>query len=629
MPDRSFSPATRSLLSPGNALAKGNPQIFMESLSERMLELEAELLAVKRRINPCSPINRLAPELLTRIFLALKDPGHLAVAVTSDEKRESRLQWIWITHVCTYWREVALAFTRLWSDLTDVNLRNLGLVEAFLKRSENSPLTVILATTDLEDYSHSIALVLSHVHRVRTLKLMKMHADSEGETILDRCRGKSAPILESLALESSYSSRRWMYLPATFLAGGCPSLRSLDVVMRIANWETLPLGASLTHLRIACPFFDASSIPPLKEFLGCLDAMKYLKRLDLSNFLSPDPSSGEETPVATTALPSLEHLMLHDTTMAIGTFLEFVRFAKSVAVDLTMADPPIAQNVLRLSSNLHRSWTGSTAKAEGLPLLREPSEAISNKFSVTKMSIWRYGTSPVNLGFPVLKINYADGRGLLKLRHLFVTIDHDHALWSLGDYLRDLEPCLDLTTMHSLTLSKCIDLPREVWNAVFAPLQGLVSIKFDYTSVEDFLVWLCNDPAIAFTQNWLKKHPHPKTPQPSGPCVPGIGPPLSSLVPCDGGSSCICGGPGRWKPPATYIPNLEKVELDFAHSGLFDDEENEANVAETLILVLQLRALVLYPIIEVDIKRCLWVSRDDYETLSTIHPWVNVVWDQA
>lgn len=75
-----------------------------------------------------------------------------------------------ITHVCKYWRDVALSTARLWSQLP--LLHPIDCIQEFIRRSSNAPLQAVSAIspnnpTDLPVYK----LLLPEVHRIEELSL--------------------------------------------------------------------------------------------------------------------------------------------------------------------------------------------------------------------------------------------------------------------------------------------------------------------------------------------------------------------------------------------------------------------------------------------------------------------------
>ncbi|KAI0045364.1 hypothetical protein FA95DRAFT_1476973, partial [Auriscalpium vulgare] len=102
-----------------------------------------QLLAIKTiidgRLNALTPIARLPSEILARIFSfaarAEPIPGGYSTSPASK-----RMGWIKVTHVCHYWREVALAHPALWERVSF----SIGpeWTEELLARSKGAPIIV-------------------------------------------------------------------------------------------------------------------------------------------------------------------------------------------------------------------------------------------------------------------------------------------------------------------------------------------------------------------------------------------------------------------------------------------------------------------------------------------------------
>ncbi|KAI0718493.1 hypothetical protein C8Q72DRAFT_982771, partial [Fomitopsis betulina] len=108
-----------------------------------------------------APISNLPPEILSKVFL--HNTGHCVIDRYRKCPREMG-DWFRVTHVCKYWREVALQCAELWSHL---HFPDLPVVhDELLARSRDAPLSVILRGMLLECSEKAL---LSALHRVRTL----------------------------------------------------------------------------------------------------------------------------------------------------------------------------------------------------------------------------------------------------------------------------------------------------------------------------------------------------------------------------------------------------------------------------------------------------------------------------
>ncbi|KAJ2930732.1 hypothetical protein H1R20_g6364, partial [Candolleomyces eurysporus] len=106
--------------------------------------------------NATRPINRLPSAVLLKIFHILQNSPPYS------------LQWVVVTRVCSQWRKFALSASALWSSIP---LRAKGgstLIDLFLARSGNTPLTIIFAQDPVGD-NYSITRVQSYLRGLRNI----------------------------------------------------------------------------------------------------------------------------------------------------------------------------------------------------------------------------------------------------------------------------------------------------------------------------------------------------------------------------------------------------------------------------------------------------------------------------
>src|SRR6202035_1424883 len=88
------------------------------------------------------PCVTLPPELLRMIFIACADPP-FAEHEPSYWCTARSMRWIAITHVCRYWRSVALGYPDLWRRLYFFNP---DATKEMIRRSKGANLEVIIDT---------------------------------------------------------------------------------------------------------------------------------------------------------------------------------------------------------------------------------------------------------------------------------------------------------------------------------------------------------------------------------------------------------------------------------------------------------------------------------------------------
>src|SRR6202035_935434 len=108
------------------------------------------------------------PELLRMIFKACADPPY-AEQEPSYWCTARSMRWIAITHVCRYWRSVALGYSDLWKRL---HFFNSNITKEMIRRSQGANLEVIMDPSwKFIKGSTFVPMVLPELHRVSVLHL--------------------------------------------------------------------------------------------------------------------------------------------------------------------------------------------------------------------------------------------------------------------------------------------------------------------------------------------------------------------------------------------------------------------------------------------------------------------------
>ncbi|KAF6762036.1 hypothetical protein DFP72DRAFT_1061320 [Ephemerocybe angulata] len=116
-------------------------------------------------------------------------------------------------------------------------------------------------------------------------------------------------------------------------------LKRLSLQRRLMSWEALPLSEGLTDLCLVLDekIFRFLYIPSLEELLVSLRGLGFLRRLELSRYLSfrPGDRALEEPP---TTLPALQEIYLKDSSPQVNNFLECIQIPNVALVDITLLD---------------------------------------------------------------------------------------------------------------------------------------------------------------------------------------------------------------------------------------------------------------------------------------------------
>ena len=254
---------------------------------------------LKSRRNTIVPVSRLPPEILVEVFSLLP-------FVADDPKCVPYLEWIFVTHVCRRWREIALQSPYLWNHINFTKLTLDGFTE-ILARAKMSPLHVEAKITPRSKarFNALRRQLEAHIFHTRHLSI-----SGEFQTLLERLVSP-APALVSLSLTRpshpfSSSQLECIIIPDSLFNGTAPKLTRLELLSCSIGWKS-PLFKGLQTLKIRTP--SAQEMPTLDDWLAALNEMRQLKTLILHGATPAvsidNPHTSE--PQRTVTLPSLTH----------------------------------------------------------------------------------------------------------------------------------------------------------------------------------------------------------------------------------------------------------------------------------------------------------------------------------
>ncbi|TCD71672.1 hypothetical protein EIP91_005438 [Steccherinum ochraceum] len=218
-------------------------------------------------------IDRLPSEILSHIFALYA--AAMKRHYNSTRHRSNCYNWIDITHVCHFWREIALTDARLWSKIS-LPGSGVELVEAFLDRSKQTNLRIEIGPGEITTKWH---LTVERIAREagRFEKLSVYSHSSEVHSIFDKQPAIPMPRLRSL----TYGSVRQTSL---LLAPLCmPRLQKLDISPNSIDWTTMTLPQSLVYLSIQVAEQHGAPNSNVAEVARVIGSLLVLETLILRN----------------------------------------------------------------------------------------------------------------------------------------------------------------------------------------------------------------------------------------------------------------------------------------------------------------------------------------------------------
>ena len=235
---------------------------------------------------PGTPCSILPPELLSLIFIYAKPKKRVAHKIPFE---------VAVSHVCRYWRSVALGVPALWNRIDIYSKRSKAWVHPYLERSVQRPLDfyIDLYRTDralpetsnpLTGFDSIIEEFPRHIHRLRLFSLL-CYRQTTAIYWQANFQDLYAPILQSFSIK--YGSG-FGNVPSTF-----------------ADFDTILNGGS--HDRLTFMETDTPNMLPPPQNLRNLTTL-YLNGLDPCL-----PFSSDEFVQTFASLPSIVNLSLQGT----------------------------------------------------------------------------------------------------------------------------------------------------------------------------------------------------------------------------------------------------------------------------------------------------------------------------
>ncbi|KAF5316498.1 hypothetical protein D9619_006364 [Psilocybe cf. subviscida] len=211
-----------------------------------------------------------------------------------------------ITHVCHYWRTVALSCTTLWSALDISPQTSLDMIAIYLQRSGDLPLSLQV------DLRHDVSDPSTHEHVMSTWNTIKSTASrwrrlhiqvgpQDAISVSNNLRQVDSPVLEELRMTSV------SHVPglANMFEGGTPALKTLSLV-GISLLQFAPPLQKLTRLHLT-----SNVSTSYETFWELLSKMTQLEELTLhSRVVSSWPI--QPSLAKNITLPSLRTFKLSD-----------------------------------------------------------------------------------------------------------------------------------------------------------------------------------------------------------------------------------------------------------------------------------------------------------------------------
>ncbi|TFK68532.1 hypothetical protein BDN72DRAFT_674560 [Pluteus cervinus] len=429
-----------------NPLASNSDEVVArrKRIDDDLQDLQARMHVLRLERNALCPMYCLSVDLVSRIFLHIKDEYELENGDNADHRG-----WTTVTQVSRYWRNTALGYSLLWNNIVfdEFNLDT----REWLRRARGTQLSVYAQHITARDIPVLNSL-LDDLSRIRRLSIPISHQSLIWPRIISKLITSPAPSLEFLRIDDSryniIAGPEPCLVPELLFSNDAPRLRELEISG--CNLDSkAPFFKNLTQLTL----YHCSPPLPLRGFLDILEGTSHLEALRIRNGFTPPFTDqgwqlvdGKPAVFNTISMPSLNSIFIDCPFSPQGlSLLAHLVLKSDTSIEFQGAD--------------HNTPFASIIQVDTLIRERSPSTPINcinltSDPSLLRLKAWSGKTGPT----------------LLKTCLDVPLFTGDHRLSWVAALSR-----LDLSNLHNFHTN--IDIPYESWFTVFGNLRSLRSIS--------------------------------------------------------------------------------------------------------------------------------------------------------
>ncbi|CAL1712035.1 unnamed protein product [Somion occarium] len=280
------------------------------------------VIHAKRQQNSLQPVAKLPAEILCDIFV-------FCVSNAEEDEHDSHstcwpngYTWISVTHVCHYWRAVALKSPGLWA-VIPASTTGFDFTLEILRRSQRMPLDVEI-NTDMQNWRLNLGIIQQEAQRIRGLVLL-----FEPDTPIPPLTVEELPHLRSLHARVNGNSTR--ELPGFLDHGQFPDLVQLNL-WNIRIFMTHPIfSPRLTQLSL-CGIREPDRVS-VDEVLRSLHNMPLLEDIRLAYIFDSRPAMA---PSRTITLSNLKALLIVDSPSPVVEIFEHIIYPPHASIQINV-----------------------------------------------------------------------------------------------------------------------------------------------------------------------------------------------------------------------------------------------------------------------------------------------------
>ncbi|KAI0075572.1 hypothetical protein K474DRAFT_1773182 [Panus rudis PR-1116 ss-1] len=310
--------------------------IGLQVIEKRITENKRELALLKQERNTFFPLCSIHPEIVCAIVSHYVSTYRWeqanSLSPVEYSNRLPRYGWIRVTHICHYWREVALGYGTIWADIDEPRMgKDVEWMEESLRRARCAPLTLhIHGYAQISGYDQ-LRTLATNFSNANCLKFHSYPIASiltrgtfkwEEEEKRWRSFGIDSDALssvKSVALFHSSSPYGTKYAPLPLIMQHPLEYLSLETLVVQGRYDLcgakpkLPNMPILKELRLRN--VDTMTFDKLRGFLGKfqhLSSLEVFRDGDGRNPLNSYLSTRGNVSIRPIRLPNLQHLRIGD-----------------------------------------------------------------------------------------------------------------------------------------------------------------------------------------------------------------------------------------------------------------------------------------------------------------------------
>ncbi|KAF8972560.1 hypothetical protein BDZ97DRAFT_1781625 [Flammula alnicola] len=431
-----------------------------------------EILQLKHARNALSPACSVPPEVLCNIFAFAK--AAVAGELHPDGMFQfCALEWVRVTHVCKWWRDVALNASSLW---TDIALGRRRWAEEMFVRSKEAPLAVHADFGEVIPWSNPIPLPQLHVSRIRELNVIGTQPSDLRHFLSGTTIATTLLQIHTLRITYLYGPEESFPYILSDTVFKPNALRRLSLKGCNVHWDASFLSG-LTHLRLheipSNPLFRAP------EFLEILRRLTSLESLDARHIFFEDHD--KTSPLSTNAspkvnLPHLKMLRLAMRMVDVANILSGIVISPNVTMKLYgYADDPSLADYLRSLSTFSRQYRPLLNPSIHPPFLIQSLELSRDLDAALVIRIYPTLLSQDDMATPCIPP---------LMESIFYWDDwDDFSKWKIAKPLFHSLPLDHLIVLH---ISGQVAIDIETWAQTFGTLPALRSIHIEHAVTRFF-----------------------------------------------------------------------------------------------------------------------------------------------